>query len=179
MKIKTENWQNAAKYVIIIFTLCFFFFSGRISIRLGHADLQPQADTTVYVDTVPFYYPVPRDSVVLRYTTVKLPVSNGETIDNNSAENIPDSCNNDIKNIPDSVDVTIPITQKIYSDSSYKAYVSGYMTSLDSIFVYPHNRIIRSKPKRWSLGIGAGYGIGKNGLSPTLSLSLQYKLWEF
>lgn len=37
--------------------------------------------------------------------------------------------------------VTIEIEQKQYSDSAYKAWVSGFMVSLDSIEIY--NKIIR------------------------------------
>lgn len=34
----------------------------------------PRPDTTEYIETIPFYYPVPRDSVIKRYETIKLPV---------------------------------------------------------------------------------------------------------
>lgn len=33
-----------------------------------------QPDTTEYVETIPFYYPVPKDSVVIKYKYAKLPV---------------------------------------------------------------------------------------------------------
>lgn len=34
----------------------------------------PLPDTTEHVDTIPFYKPILRDSVVIRYETIKLPL---------------------------------------------------------------------------------------------------------
>lgn len=109
-------------------------------------------DTTEYVETIPFYYPVPRDSVIKRYETAKLPIKK------DSCEVKQDTC------IPDSAEVVIPITQKIYEDSLYRAWVSGYDVKLDSIEIYSRTREIRisalvpAKRKRWGLGLHAGYG---------------------
>lgn len=63
--------------------------------------------------------------------------------------------------------VEIPITQKVYEDSLYTAYVSGYHQSLDSIKV--RERIVNTKTtetrteteyRRWNIGLTAGYGYG-------------------
>ena len=67
--------------------------------------------------------------------------------------------------LPDSIE--LEITQKVYSDSSYTAYVSGYMPNLDSIVVR-QKEIIRTvietrtieSTSRWNVGIVAGYGYG-------------------
>lgn len=112
----------------------------------------PGPDTTDYVDTIPFYYPVPKDSVIIRYETVKLPVKK------DTCEAEQDTC------APDSVDVVIPITQKSYEDSLYRLWVSGYDVRLDSIKVNSRTREIRipvlvpAKQKRWGLGLQVGYG---------------------
>lgn len=76
---------------------------------------------------------------------------------------------------------------KEYRDSSYYAKVSGVAPRLDEIRVYPktvtqyvyRDRIVSNKPKRWGLGLSAGYGIGRNGLSPVLAVTLNYNLWQF
>ncbi|MFC2812213.1 MAG: DUF6808 domain-containing protein [Prevotella conceptionensis] len=68
----------------------------------------------------------------------------------------------------DSVDVTLPITQRMYRDSNYTAWVSGYKPSLDSIHTYNKmvyttrtiERTITKPPNRWGIGINAGYGYG-------------------
>lgn len=107
------------------------------------ADMRP--DTTDYVDTIPFYYPVPKDSLVIRYKTVKLPMKK----DTCTAKG--DTCTVSV----DSVEVEIPIASKEYEDSLYHLWVSGYNVSLDSINVYSRIREIKipvpAKKKRWGL----------------------------
>ncbi len=63
------------------------------------------------------------------------------------------------------VPVRIPIESKTYQDSTYRAIVSGYKASLDTIQVFPihttttiTNTII--KQKRFDIGIQAGVGYG-------------------
>ena len=65
----------------------------------------------------------------------------------------------------DSVEVELPITQKVYGDSTYRAWVSGYRPSLDSIEVYRktitiEKNILLPSAKRWSIGVTGGYGYG-------------------
>lgn len=61
--------------------------------------------------------------------------------------------------------------QVVYADSSYRAVVSGYVDPrLDSLMVFPktiyqtetndiyHPVIVKSRKKRWGLGLQAGYG---------------------
>jgi hypothetical protein len=76
---------------------------------------------------------------------------------------------------------------KEYRDSSYYAKVSGVAPRLDEIRVYPKTvyetqyvyRDITQKPKRWGIGLSAGYGVGKNGLTPVLAGTVNYNLWQF
>lgn len=76
---------------------------------------------------------------------------------------------------------------KEYQDSSYYAKVSGVSPRLDEIRVYPRTiyqtkyvyRDITQRPKRWGLGLSAGYGVGKNGLTPVLAVTVNYNLWQF
>lgn len=76
---------------------------------------------------------------------------------------------------------------KEYQDSNYYAKVSGVYPRLDEIRVYPRTiyqteyvyRDITQKPKRWEFGLSAGYGVGKNGLTPVLAITVNYNLWQF
>lgn len=76
---------------------------------------------------------------------------------------------------------------KEYQDSNYYAKVSGVAPRLDEIRVYPKTvyetkyvyRDIVGKPKRWGLGLSAGYGVGRNGLSPVIAVTVNYNLWQF
>lgn len=68
-------------------------------------------------------------------------------------------------------DTTLHRKVVVYADSSYRAVVSGYVDPrLDSMTVYPktvyqtvtndvyHPVAVKPKPKRWGLGLQAGYG---------------------
>lgn len=82
----------------------------------------------------------------------------------------------------DSITLRLPVTQNVYSDSTYTAYVSGVSPSLDSIFVYPRREIvirnIKKPPNRWHIGITAGYGFTpKNGTHPFVGIGVTYSLF--
>ena len=76
---------------------------------------------------------------------------------------------------------------KIYQDSTYRAQVSGYDVQLDWIETYNKTIIreitrveqIKTKPKRWGLGVQAGYGIGRNGLQPYIGVGISYNIISF
>lgn len=81
----------------------------------------------------------------------------------------------------------VPKEQKMYRDSDYTAWISGVSPTLDSIAVYPktvyltndiYHTITKYKAsKKWGLGIIAGYGIGKNGLSPYVGIGISYRFY--
>ena len=110
--------------------------------------------TVTLYDTITVYKPVPRDSIVIRYKTARLPVAY-----NNAVENIPEKDNIANNNIPDSANVVIPISQIEVKDSTYHVWASGYRVSIDSLYVYPRteyvtiNKTVASKPKRWHIGV--------------------------
>lgn len=167
---KAKNIIFAVLLALLVASVCFNIHQC----RTGGATYQDTFRTT-FVDTVLFYKPVPRDSVVVRYITEILPV-------------VHDTCKTDTINMAylngkDSIKVEIPISSKVYEDSIYTAYVSGYRASLDSIFVYPRREVVRiterSRPKRWGIGIQAGYGIGSDGFSPYFGIGLSYNLFDF
>jgi len=76
--------------------------------------------------------------------------------------------------------VTIPITQKIYRDSLYTAYVSGYAQNLDSIFIRERITTIttRKKARRWNIGVTAGmvFGIKNRQIEPGIAVGVTYNL---
>lgn len=126
---------------------------------------EPDTLRVVVYDTIPYYKPIPKDSVVVRYITERLPVVDSSV---------------------DSVAVEIPITQKVYEDSAYTAWVSGYQPSLDSLRIYQQTQTItiveRDKPKRWSIGVTAGCGMSMHGslrFEPFVGIGLTYNLWSF
>ena len=75
--------------------------------------------------------------------------------------------------------IYVPIIQKEYATENYRAWVSGYNAALDSIDVFPKTVYItkRQPASRWGFGVTAGYGIGRNGLSPYIGIGGYYKIW--
>ena len=67
-------------------------------------------------------------------------------------------------------DTIVMREQAYYEDSLYRAWVSGYRPKLDSLQIFPktvyqtvtndiyHPVAIKSRKKRWGLGLQAGYG---------------------
>ncbi len=117
-------------------------------------------------DTIRYFKPVARDSTIIRYETVKLPIPADTT-----AATAP----------PDTTTIRIPITRKVYEDSTYRAIVSGYRAQLDTIQVYPHREIITikspaPKPRRWNISLQGGYGITPKGMQPYLGIGISWRL---
>ena len=123
--------------------------------------------TDTIIKVVKVDRPIVRESTIVKYEVVQLPIAN-DTI-----------CVSDT--IKDSVFVQVPIEQKVYSDSNYTAWVSGYRPRLDSIRITQkeisfHNRLVNNNgSKRLYLGIQVGYGITPRGMQPYLGLGVSYK----
>lgn len=137
--------------------------------------------TESYIDTIPYYYPVPKDSLVIRYVTQTLPVAPKEenTQPKDTSATLPvvaDSISH--QEHADSANVSIPIAQKYYKEDEYEAWVSGYMPSLDSINVYAPKTVVNHYEKTpWvdvSVGLQAGIGwIGGNNYRPYIGVGVQ------
>lgn len=163
--------RNLPLIIGVILALLLGFCMG----RCGSSRSSPNTgDSIIFrdtiVDTITFRQPIPVDSVILRYKTVKLPKA--DTIFTKGEEVIK----------IDSVYVEVPIQQKEYQDSAYQAWVSGFNVSLDSINVFPKTitvtQHIRQPPKRWGLGIqlGAGYCNDNRKFSPYLGVGISYNI---
>lgn len=158
----------------------------------GNSDNEVSADTlrVVVYDTIPYFLPVPKEEKPLGNITAKLPVSVPKLPE--SVQKFPetplilqDSVGNFSKSVstddfPDSVDVEIPITQKVYEDSTYRAYVSGYRASLDSLLLFPQREVvtITAKPKRWTIGVQMGMAVVYDGqwrVGPGVMIGLSYR----
>ena len=137
--------------------------------QCGHSAPEPTKRTVPVYDTIPYYHPVARDSVVVRYETHRLPLA--ET-------------RRDTVIVVDSVEVSVPITQKEYRDSTYHVWISGYAANLDSIHTFNrHDYTIvalpPAKPKRWHLGITAGFAMTPKGLQPYIGGGITYSFKSF
>lgn len=120
-------------------------------------------DTLVIHDTITAYKPVPFNVYVV--DTMWVPVTVNKT---------------------DTVWAQLPRTAKVYQDSTYRAVVSGFRPSLDTISVYQRTKVItvtnnvRIPPPRWSWGVQAGLGVNATGsVSPYIGVGIQYRLGDF
>lgn len=147
--------------------LCIGFLAGwfsRVPARVE--DFIEKVDTLIVRDTIMRDRPVFVDRYLVRTDTVKLAL-------------------HDTTLRVDSVLVDVPIERRIYEeDSLYRAVVSGYRPSLDSLLVYrTTTEITKFVPvpvkKRWGVGIQAGYGFSRQGISPYVGVGISYNLINF
>lgn len=139
-----------------------------------HTDVNVVTDTVCIVtyDTVICEKPSARDSVVVRYVTVTLPAVRDTITDTITAA------------WSDSVLVDVPIEQKVYSDSTYLAYISGFNANLDSIYIIRNTQqsfiaTRQTRTKKWHVSASIGYGIGDAGLTPYIGIGISYSLFGF
>lgn len=145
---------------------------ANIALYVRHGTIKSEKvyDTTkvTVIDSVKKSYPVPIDSIIIRYATKSLAVARDCV-----AKDTTQSAN-------DSMKVQIPISQKVYEDTLYKAYVSGYEPKLDSITIKQKTtyitHTIRDKESRFRIGLQAGYGLTPKGMMPYFGVGLSYRL---
>lgn len=144
----------------------------------GRPAMESEARATVIrdtvTDTVTVRMPVPVERTVIRYVTAKLPTApaapTGSDLSGKSDKSDPS----------DSTTVMLPLEGREYADSSFRAWVSGYRVSLDSIRIYPRTvSVTRTHLPRWSLGIQAGLGLSTSSgarLTTYIGLGITYNL---
>lgn len=139
-------------------------------IEHGKIKSEKVCDTTkvTIVDSVKKSFPVPVDNSIIKYITKPLAVAKDSV-----TKEIAQSAN-------DSMKVQIPISQKVYEDTLYRAYVSGYEPNLDSITIKQKTtyitHTIRDKESRFRIGLQAGYGLTPKGMMPYVGVGLSYRL---
>lgn len=141
-----------------------------IFLYLEHCSIESKkvCDTTkvTIVDSVKKSFPVPVDSFVVRYITKSLPIARDSATTKHP--------------VSDGVKVQIPISQKVYEDTLYRAYVSGYEPNLDSITIKQRTtyitHTIRDKESRFGIGLQAGYGLTPKGMMPYFGVGISYRL---
>lgn len=157
---------------LFLLALTLGFVLGRVGENKEQVTERIRVETKVKVDTVKIATPTPVHDTIVKYVRVKMPIYHFRDT---------------TKKIEDSADVSVPITQTIYSDSTYKAWVSGYLSRLDSIEVYREKvfitktieRAITKPPRRWGVGVSAGaaYGVTSRQVEPYIGIGVTYILF--
>lgn len=76
--------------------------------------------------------------------------------------------------------VSLPREERVYEDSTYRAVVSGFRPSLDTMQVYQRHSVVKVTeqiaPPRWSLGLQGGVGVTPKGVQPYIGVGITYRL---
>lgn len=152
-----------AWHVILVLSLCLLcFVAGRYT-KKAEVELVCKTDTFIRVDTLREHVPYPVYETVIQTVPKLFPVYitlEGDTVRG-------------------PIYVPVPITKKEYKTDDYRLSISGYKPNLDDIEIYRKTEYITRtiSPRRWGIGAIAGYGVGKNGLSPYVGLGIYYRIW--
>ena len=177
MNIKDDTIQYFLKIITLVFGILLLF---NIVNAIGYfvnehrnahpSEMKVKVDTLFVYDTIFVEKPVIKKVEII--DTLLLPVPITDTL-----------------MLHDTVLVHLPIEQRQYSDLRYTAWVSGYRPQLDSIQIYQQTQHITkevkvaTKPKRWGIGLQAGYGVslhnGKVFPAPYIGVGLSYSIFSW
>lgn len=152
--------------VIALALISVAFLLGRRSVKPEIVEIH-RTDTVVVRDTVRETVLVPKVRYLTRVDTVLLPVP-GDTVE---------------------VPVLVPISRKVYEGEDYRAVVSGFRASLDTLDIFRKTQTLTNtvvqrvevpgKPKRWGIGVSAGYALTPQGVKPYIGAGISYSFITF
>jgi hypothetical protein len=152
--------------VIALALIAAAFLLGRRSVKPEIVKIH-RTDTVVVRDTVRETVLVPKVRYLTRVDTVLLKVP-GDTVE---------------------VPVLVPISHKVYEGEDYRAVVSGFRASLDTLDIFRKTQTVTNtvvqrvevpgKPKRWGIGVSAGYALTPQGVKPYIGAGISYSFITF
>lgn len=147
--------------VIALALISVAFLLGRRSVKPEIVELH-RTDTLLLRDTVRETVLVPKVRYLTRVDTVLLKVP-GDTVE---------------------VPVMVPISRNVYEGEDYRAVVSGFRVSIDTIDTFRKTQTLTNtfiqrgevpgKPKRWGIGVSAGYALTPQGVKPYIGAGISY-----
>ena len=174
MNIKDDTIQYFLKIITLVLGILLLFnIVNAVGYfvnehRNAHTDeMKVKVDTLFVYDTIFVEKPVIKKVEIIDTLLLPVPITNTLMLH-------------------DTVLVYLPIEQRQYSDPRYTAWVSGYRPQLDSIHIYQQREYITKevkvaiKPKRWGIGLQAGYGVllhnGQVFPAPYIGVGLSYSI---
>lgn len=158
--------KNVVIAVIALALISVAFLLGRRSVKPEIVEIHT-TDTVVVRDTVRETVLVPKVRYLTRVDTVLLLVP-GDTV---------------------KVPVLVPISRKVYEGEDYRAVVSGFRASLDTLDIFRKTQTVTNtvvqrvevpgKPKRWGIGVSAGYALTPQGVKPYIGAGISYSFITF
>lgn len=157
-----EILKKSLRVMLICLATLAVFTLGRICPFEGESEpLKPKVDTLFVRDTIVFYKPQIVERVKLE--KVLLPA--------------------DTVMLHDTMFVLLQKEQVVWQDSLAAVYASGILPQIDSVKHFRSERIITiEKPipvkvrDKWGLGLHAGVGACKDGLTPYIGVGVSYNI---
>lgn len=170
--------RNFVVALIVVVMCLLSFFAGRKTTDNINQQESEVIDTVIHIDTIAYLLPIPRDSVVIRYDNIVVPIAPPHC---DSIEHCSDSGNVSVEISQDSATIHLPITQQVYETDTYRAYISGYRPSLDSIFITNKMTEVivkkQAKANRFNIGVQAGYGLTPKGFQPYVGFGVSVRIF--
>lgn len=168
---RSEEVNRFAEIILIIILTVlasFYIFTSCQDGRLGKKQVETVRDTVILKDTVIITRPLsevrsPRDTIIIALPEISIDMPQDT--------------------VHDTVYVRLPTENIVWTDSFCSVYAHGVMTEIDSVRHFNTTMQIyhetKPRPKRWGIGIQAGYGASRDGLSPYIGVGLTYNLIRF
>lgn len=173
--------MRAGVLIAIAAAACLGFLAGHRCRRIEPVEPPTiKADTLFIRDTSSFTEPKYEPSPEVLVKEIPVPVY---VADSSAIDSLLNECAR-LERVGDSLKLVLLRVQRHYSDSTFDAWVSGVDPRLDSIKTYQTNMVItkeipviRVKRTRWGLGVQAGMGACKDGLTPYVGVGVSYNLF--
>lgn len=181
--LKTSTAGLIALFIFVIGFVCGFAVSRKWSPCVELPVVNIVRDTVIVRDTIRGVVQPPKVKTVIRVDTVRLQIS---PVNRHKYEATPDTTRGVLDTISGarkgkSTEVLVPITSTVYATKNYRAVVTGFRATLDSMEVYRDTRTITETvtklqpPKRKWLALSVGPSVGYNlsgEIVPSLSATL-------
>ena len=148
--------------ILATFFMLGFIIGQKHPQKLPVEPIKVKVDTLVIHDTTMSYRPIYVDRVKL--DSVLVPVL-------------------DTMMIHDTTFVYLEREKVTWRDSLCEVYASGIMASVDSVRHFQEYKYITIEKQvpvkvksHWGLGVNAGYGVGKGGLTPYVGVGISYNI---
>ena len=154
---KSFVWGAVSVLAALIIGAAISYFVSKAHFRAILDTFSPRVDTLYLKDTTKHLRPISMGSPIFTGEMVKIPsyLFFTDTLYRDSTA---------LAQLPDSI--SLPREQEVYSDSTYKAWVSGVSPRLDSIYVFPTTKIITKtlsvpeiRKQRVTFSIQGGVGV--------------------
>lgn len=166
------------EFILVVLLVAVGFLVGRRCARnVPGEPLATRVDTLFIPDTNTFTEPKKEPSPDVLIKEIPTPVF---VADSSAIDSLLSECAR-LERVGDSLRLVLLRVQRHYSDSTFDAWVSGIDPCLDSIKTYRTNMVITKEipvkvRSRWGVGVQAGMGVDRSGLTPYVGVGVTYNL---